>query len=246
MALGMGPFAASLIAGSAAGTAVDMILFPLDTIKTRLQSKSGFWKSGGFSGIYRGIGPAFVGSAPNAAVFFCTYDTSKRLMEQSFKITGNSGVHMAAASLGEVIACVVRVPVEIVKQRQQTSKRSALSIMSNTLKMEGFRGFYRGYFSTIFREIPFSVIQFPLWEGFKSQIVKTKGSCSPLQSSICGAFAGGIAACLTTPLDVAKTRIMLADVSSVESRGSLFPVWKIIYEQKGVRGYDTITYYTEF
>lgn len=42
-----------------------MGLFPLDTLKTRLQSQAGFWKSGGFSGIYRGIGPAFVGSAPN-------------------------------------------------------------------------------------------------------------------------------------------------------------------------------------
>ncbi|ODN00167.1 S-adenosylmethionine mitochondrial carrier protein [Orchesella cincta] len=229
MALGLGPFAASLVAGSAAGTAVDMILFPLDTIKTRLQSKGGFWKSGGFSGIYRGIAPAFVGSAPNAAVFFCTYDTSKRLMEQFFKVNGNSGVHMAAASFGEIFACVVRVPVEIVKQRQQTSKSSALSIITKTLKGEGVRGFYRGYFSTILREIPFSVIQFPLWEGFKSQVVN-------LRESICGAFAGGIAASLTTPLDVAKTRIMLADVSSVESRGSLFPVWKIIYRENGVRG----------
>lgn len=44
---------------------VDMALFPLDTLKTRLQSQAGFWSSGGFSGIYRGIGPAFVGSAPN-------------------------------------------------------------------------------------------------------------------------------------------------------------------------------------
>lgn len=54
-----------LQAGGVAGTAVDTILFPLDTIKTRLQSSSGFWKSGGFKSIYRGIGPAFCGSAPN-------------------------------------------------------------------------------------------------------------------------------------------------------------------------------------
>ncbi|CAG7642963.1 unnamed protein product, partial [Allacma fusca] len=57
-------------AGSAAGTAVDVILFPLDTIKTRLQSSNGFWKSGGFAGIYRGLGPAFLGSAPNGS---CSY-----------------------------------------------------------------------------------------------------------------------------------------------------------------------------
>lgn len=44
---------------------MDMILFPLDTVKTRLQSQGGFWKSGGFTGIYRGVIPAFIGSAPN-------------------------------------------------------------------------------------------------------------------------------------------------------------------------------------
>jgi len=35
----------------------------------------------------------------------------------------------------------------------------------------------------------------------------------PWQSSLCGAFAGGFSAAVTTPLDVAKTRIMLAPVS---------------------------------
>ena len=34
---------------------------------------------------------------------------------------------------------------------------------------EGLAGFYRGYWSMIAREIPFSFIQFPLWEGLKVQ-----------------------------------------------------------------------------
>ena len=45
---------------------VDIVLFPLDTVKTRLQSKSGFRASGGFRGIYSGILPAAAGSAPSA------------------------------------------------------------------------------------------------------------------------------------------------------------------------------------
>ena len=44
---------------------VDIVLFPLDTVKTRLQSKSGFRASGGFRGIYSGILPTAVGSAPS-------------------------------------------------------------------------------------------------------------------------------------------------------------------------------------
>jgi solute carrier family 25 S-adenosylmethionine transporter 26 len=47
-----------------AGTSVDLALFPLDTIKTRLQSAQGFWKAGGFHGIYSGLGSVALGSAP--------------------------------------------------------------------------------------------------------------------------------------------------------------------------------------
>lgn len=44
---------------------VDLTLFPLDTIKTRLQSQQGFYKAGGFRGIYAGVPSAAVGSFPS-------------------------------------------------------------------------------------------------------------------------------------------------------------------------------------
>lgn len=47
-----------------AGTAVDLLFFPIDTIKTRLQSAQGFARAGGFRGMYKGIGSVVVGSAP--------------------------------------------------------------------------------------------------------------------------------------------------------------------------------------
>lgn len=232
-----GPFATALIAGSAAGTAVDVILYPLDTVKTRLQSANGFWKTGGFSGIYRGVLPAFVGSAPNAAVFFATYDTSKHKLEKYFRCANNPAVHMIAASLGEITACIVRVPVEIVKQRRQAlGDKRAIVLMSEILNKEGFLGFYRGYGTTILREIPFSVIQFPLWEYFKMQVAHRKGNVSPFESSLCGALAGGIAAGVTTPFDVAKTRIMLAEANTVEATGSFLTIWRIVYSQRGLKG----------
>ena len=46
----------ALMSGGMAGMAVDICLYPLDTLKTRLQSSQGFVAAGGFKNIYRGIG----------------------------------------------------------------------------------------------------------------------------------------------------------------------------------------------
>lgn len=231
-------FRVALLAGAAAGTSVDVSLFPLDTIKTRLQSESGFWKSGGFRGIYSGLLSVFAGSAPTAALFFCTYETIKNLAPRAGIEKTSPVVHMTAASFGEVAACLIRVPVEVVKQRAQAfPAMSSYSVLKNTLHSEGTRGMYRGFLSTVVREIPFALLQFPLWEYFKiSWSAKQGRQVDPWQSSICGALAGAIASGITTPLDVAKTRIMLAPKGTDLALGSIPKALRVVYVEKGVKG----------
>ncbi|KAL9838551.1 mitochondrial S-adenosylmethionine carrier protein isoform 7-T7 [Geothlypis trichas] len=152
---------AALAAGGVAGVCVDLILFPLDTVKTRLQSPQGFRKAGGFRGIYAGVPSTVIGSFPNAAAFFITYENVKSVLPHGSSPYLSPATHMVAASLGEVI--------------------------------------------------PFSLVQFPLWESLKDLWSWKQGHVvDSWQSAVCGAFAGGFAAAVTTPLDVAKTRIMLA------------------------------------
>lgn len=68
----------SLLAGAMAGLVVDFILYPIDTIKTRTQSKNGFYASGGFKRIYKGLSAVAIGSVPGGAAFFFTYDMIKK------------------------------------------------------------------------------------------------------------------------------------------------------------------------
>ncbi|PWZ00397.1 mitochondrial carrier [Testicularia cyperi] len=237
-------FATALVAGAMSGLTVDLLFFPIDTIKTRLQSSQGFWASGGFSGVYRGLASTAVGSAPGAAVFFTTYETMKpslgRWMPSLFGADGSLSpacLHMASASIAEVAACLIRVPTEVIKSRQQTMAygkgTTTAQAVARVFRDTGIRGFYRGFGSTISREIPFTCIQFPLYERLKLEMARsrilpdstaaTKASVSGIrlsdqelvrhlptwQAGLAGSIAGAIAAGLTTPLDVVKTRIML-------------------------------------
>lgn len=62
----------------------------------------------------------------------------------------------------------MRVPTENVKQKMQAGLHGTASETVNAiLKTGGVRGFYTGYLTTVVREIPFSFIQFPIYEWLK-------------------------------------------------------------------------------
>lgn len=219
-------FLISLLSGAAAGTSTDLVFFPIDTLKTRLQAKGGFFRNGGYRGVYWGLGSAVVASAPGASLFFITYDTCKAETRGFFRgLLPSSNVadvvtHMFSSSMGEIAACMVRVPAEVVKQRSQThASHSSWETLREILKNENGEGvrrnLYRGWSTTIMREIPFTCIQFPLYEYMKKVWAELDESdrVEPWKGAVCGSIAGGIAAATTTPLDFLKTRLMLCKKS---------------------------------
>jgi solute carrier family 25 S-adenosylmethionine transporter 26 len=153
----------------------------------------------------------------------------------------------------------VRVPTEVVKQRRQAGLGSqGTAILRDILRTEGPGGLYRGYCTTLAREIPFSLIQvphstslspspsltpslslqFPLWEFLKKQLAEATGQATPppWQGSVCGAVAGGFSAAVTTPLDVAKTRIMLAPAGSPEAALGTLATLRLVAAERGLNG----------
>jgi len=216
-----------------------LLFFPLDTLKTRLQSAQGFVKAGGFRGVYRGVGSVLIGSAPGAAAFFTTYDTLKQILPPPVAHPSPLN-HVVAASLGEVVACLVRVPVEVVKSRTQTAsyglQASSLDALKRVWSAEGLSGLYRGFGTTVVREIPFTSIQFPLYEFLKDRASRALGNrqLEAYEAAVCGSIAGGVAAAATTPLDVLKTRVMLDLRDPTKSSPSLLTRLRQIYRNEGL------------
>ncbi|TPR01424.1 NmrA-like family protein [Aspergillus niger] len=248
----------SLISGAIAGLTVDCSLYPLDTIKTRLQKARTHGPSTTSAapslslrqtirGIYAGLPSVLFGSAPSAASFFIVYDGMKRYLlpspTSSNKDTTPSRSHIIlthslASSMGEIAACAVRVPTEVVKQRAQAGLFGGSSLLAFkdilALRNAPHGGYmqvlgelYRGAGITIAREIPFTVLQFTMWESLKEGYAKrvaakngdgSVGVVPASTSAMFGSVAGAISAGLTTPLDVVKTRVMLARRGGDEGR----------------------------
>lgn len=166
-----------------------------------------------------------------------------------------SYVAMLASSLGEIAACAIRVPTEVVKQRAQAGlfggKSSAafwdiVSLRRSQGSAVMVRELYRGGGVTIVREIPFTILQFTMWEAGKGawserqseRVGRERGLVTAGESAVLGSLSGAVAAGLTTPLDVLKTRIMLERKGEGEQRrkGAAALVRQIAREE-GWRGF---------
>ncbi|KAF3689088.1 Mitochondrial glutamate carrier 1 [Channa argus] len=93
-------------------------------------------------------------------------------------------------------------------------RRSATAITVELLKTRGVAGLYRGAGATLMRDVPFSMIYFPLFANLNTLGRNTAGvQCdtqaqAPFwQSFVSGCTAGSVAAVAVTPLDVIKTRL---------------------------------------
>lgn len=87
---------------------------------------------------------------------------------------------------------------------------------------------WRGYTALAGRNLPFTAMQFPMFEHLRTSIHayrKDKGLATgtlwetATVTAISAGSAGAIAAVITTPVDVVKTRIMLSASDSVQPRG---------------------------
>lgn len=53
------------------------------------------------------------------------------------------------------------------------------------------RTLYRGYESTVLRDLPFGFVQMPLWEYFKLYWTRhVERECTPIESAACGSVSG--------------------------------------------------------
>ncbi|XP_058111343.1 S-adenosylmethionine carrier 1, chloroplastic/mitochondrial isoform X2 [Magnolia sinica] len=179
------------VAGGAAGVVVETALYPIDTIKTRLQAARGggqiLWK-----GLYSGLAGNLAGVLPASAIFIGVYEPTKQKLLKIFPENLSAFAHLTAGAIGGAASSLVRVPTEVVKQRMQTGQfASAPNAVRLIIADQGFKGLYAGYKSFLLRDLPFDAIQFCIYEqlriGYK---LAAKRDLNDPENAIIGAFAG--------------------------------------------------------
>ncbi|AEO66943.1 66061bb6-ec56-4671-ba5f-01356e916096 [Thermothielavioides terrestris] len=232
---GRPPYLHCMLAGGLGGSTGDMLMHSLDTVKTRQQGDPHippkytslgasyvkiFRQEGIRRGLYGGWIPALAGSFPATCFFFGSYEWSKRKML-------DSGVqpHLAyllAGFIGDFAASTVYVPSEVVKTRLQLqgrynnpfftsgyNYRGTVDAVRTIVRTEGLSALFYGYGATLWRDLPFSALQFMFYEQGQSWAHQWKGSrdIGWELELLTGAAAGGLAGTMTCPLDVVKTRL---------------------------------------
>jgi hypothetical protein len=87
--------------------------------------------------------------------------------------------------------------------------RSTVDAARVIVRTEGFSALFHGYKATLWRDLPFSALQFTFYEKERNLAKDYIGSnnIGLLLEIATAASAGGAAGVITTPLDVVKTRI---------------------------------------
>ncbi|PWA28689.1 hypothetical protein CCH79_00014819 [Gambusia affinis] len=88
-------------------------------------------------------------------------------------------------------------------------RMSAIEITRELLRTKGVAGLYRGLGATLMRDIPFSVVYFPLFAHLQQlgQHSSEDQSVPFYWSFMSGCLAGSVAAVAVSPCDVVKTRL---------------------------------------
>ncbi|KAL4622459.1 mitochondrial glutamate carrier 1-like [Arapaima gigas] len=85
---------------------------------------------------------------------------------------------------------------------------SATRLAQELLHTQGLRGLYKGLGATLMRDVPFSIVYFPLFANFNRLGQPSPTENSPFYwSFISGCVAGSTAAVAVNPCDVVKTRL---------------------------------------
>jgi solute carrier family 25 phosphate transporter 3 len=220
------------LAGAACCGITHGALTPVDVVKTRIQLEPAVYNKGmiggfrqvvateGAGALLTGLGPTIAGYSLQGCFKFGGYELFK---QQSINILGyetasqnRTAVYLASSALAEFFADIALCPLEATRIRLVSQPTFASGLMSGFAKIasqEGIGGFYSGFGPILFKQVPYTMAKFVVYEKVSEAIygVVDKSTTSDLgQTGInlgSGLIAGFAAAIVSQPADTMLSKI---------------------------------------
>ncbi|GJQ15315.1 hypothetical protein GpartN1_g7106.t1 [Galdieria partita] len=231
------------IAGASGGISNVLLLHPMDTLKTRFQARSfslpgsyytslveAFYsiiREEGIWALYKGMGPALVGSMISWSLYFQSY----HLFKSRLSSWGETSLtHFTSSTCAGIVTCLVTNPFWLVKTRLQLQVKHKKSISSDIIPSSSYRGMIHGLLSIVRQEgwiglyrgigpslllVSHGVIQLTSYEYCKTWFLYRNGdwrrqrdrTLDVTESLIASTFSKVLASTTTYPLQVIRTRM---------------------------------------
>ncbi|XP_028971106.1 mitochondrial glutamate carrier 1 isoform X1 [Esox lucius] len=195
-------------------------------------------RSEGYFGMYRGSAVNLTLVTPEKAIKLAANDFFRQYLSKDGQKLTLVKEMLAGCGAG-TCQVIVTTPMEMLKIQLQDAGRveaqrrlmpetvatgavpakspTALQLTRELLKDKGIAGLYKGLGATLLRDVPFSIIYFPLFANLNNLGKRGVEGPAPFYVSfLSGCLAGSTAAVAVNPVDVIKTRIQSMNRAGAE------------------------------
>ncbi|XP_026873662.2 solute carrier family 25 member 39 isoform X1 [Electrophorus electricus] len=201
----------------------------------------------GLRSLWSGLPPTLVMAVPATVIYFTCYDQLRDFLRYGMGYQGNH-VPLVAGALARLGAVTVISPLELIRTKMQSRKLTYGELrvcICSAVTHDGWLSLWRGWGPTVLRDVPFSALYWFNYELVKAKLCERYELLqAPFAISFsAGAISGAIAAMMTLPFDVVKTRrqIQLGEMDTLgaahlKKPSSTLHIMKGIWTETGYRG----------
>ncbi|KAJ3264577.1 ADP/ATP carrier protein [Chytriomyces hyalinus] len=229
---------ADACAGAAGAVFANSLVFPLDVIKTRLQTQNKLVKGGdmyansldaftqilkkeGISGLYSGLGAGLFGTVASAFSYFYFYSVIRAKHVASIPAGQeiSTPVELLLGAMAGALCQVFTLPIAVATTRQQTlppdEKQSFIETFKTVLSTDGPQGLWKGFKASMILCVN-PAITYGMFERVKSLWLKRKAklggslAMTSWEVFVVGALSKTLATVVTYPYIMAKVRMQWA------------------------------------
>ncbi|XP_074048984.1 mitochondrial glutathione transporter SLC25A40 isoform X2 [Macrotis lagotis] len=198
----------------------------------------------GIKSLWSGLPPTLVMAVPATVIYFTCYDQLSSFMKS--KVENDAYVPIFAGTVARLGAVTVISPLELIRTKMQSRALSYKELhlfVRRKLAEDGWISLWRGWSSTVMRDVPFSAMYWYNFEMFKKWLCKNSDKYEPTFgiNFAAGAISGSIASIVTLPFDVVKTQKQTKlwrheSARDVALRASTWDIMKQIVAKHGISG----------